>query len=113
MAPEPASWATWLTAPSNLRNVNRASLAEVDKLDDPSESLAQRAKQVSAGGKVVVYSSNTSRQRQGKDMWSPKSARAHKVGPTANGVIMGEESSDSVSNSEEDGLERKLNDLQI
>ena len=72
MAPEPVSWATWLTASSDLRNVNRASLAEVDKLEDPSESLAQRAKQVSAGGKMAVFSPKTSRQRKVKAMWSPK-----------------------------------------
>ena len=88
MAPEPVSWATWLTASSNLRNVIRASLAEVDKLDDPPESLAQRAKQVSAGGKMAVYSSKTSRQRQVKDIWSPKPVRAHRVGPMVDGVIM-------------------------
>ena len=85
------SRATWLIAPSNLRNVNRASLAEVDKLEDPSEYLAQRAKQVSAGGKMVVYSPKTSRQRQVKDPWSPKSAGAHKVGPMVDGVTAGEE----------------------
>ena len=85
------SRATWLIAPSNLRNVNRASLAEVDKLEDPSEYLAQRAKQVSAGGKMVVYSPETSRQRRVKGMWSPKSVRAHKVGTLVDGVITEEE----------------------
>ena len=83
--------ATWLTASSNLRNVNRASLAAVDKLEDPSKSLAQRAKQVSAGGKMVVYSPKTSCQRRVVDMWSPKSARAHKVGLMVDGSVAGEE----------------------
>ena len=91
MAPEPVSRATWLTASSNLRNVNRASLAEGDKLEDPPEPLAQRAKQVSAGGKMMVYSPKTSRQRRATDTWSPKSARAHKVGPMADGVVAEEE----------------------
>ena len=91
MVPEPASWATWLTASSNLRNVNRASLAEVDKSDDPSGSLAQRAKQVSAGGKMAVHPPKTSRQRRVKDIWSPKSAKARKVGPMVDGVIMEEQ----------------------
>ena len=91
MAPEPVSRATWLTASPNLRNVNRASLAEVDKLVDPAESLAQRARQVSAGGKMAVYSPKTSRRRRVKDMWSPRSVRAHKVGPMVDGVIAEDE----------------------
>ena len=55
MTPEPVSRDMWLAAPSNLRNVNFASLAEVGKLGMPLESSPQRAKQVSPGGTMVIH----------------------------------------------------------
>ena len=87
IVPEPAALATWLSVASNLRNVNLASLDEVDKLGDPSESLAQRAKQASAGGAMVVYLSKNSRQGSAKEMWSPKTIRDRNVGPLVDGMI--------------------------
>ena len=56
-------------------------------LDDPSESLARRAEQASAGGKMAVFASKHSRQRSVKAMWSPKTVRARKVGPLVGGMI--------------------------
>ena len=57
------------------RNVNLASLAEVDKLNEPLESLSQRAKQKSAGGPT----------------WAARAARPRKVGPLVNGrIVIGE-----------------------
>ena len=71
LTPEPASWALWLEVSSNLRYVNLASLAEVDRLDDPVESPLQRAKQKSAGGLMAAYSSRNSAQCRANPMWSP------------------------------------------
>ena len=91
VTPEPASRVTWLEASSNLRNVNSASIAEADRLNGPAESLARRAKQKSAGGKMVLYSPNRSRQCRVKPMWSPRSVRSHEVGPLVDGSILHEE----------------------
>ena len=91
MTPEPASWAAWMEVSPNLRNFNLASLAEVDRLDEPAESLAQRAKRRSAGGVMVVYSSKFGRQCRVKPMWSPRSVRSRRVGPLVDGSILHEE----------------------
>ena len=54
MTPEPTSWDLCLWAPENRRNVKRVSLANVDKLKSPAESLPRRPKQPSAGGDCSV-----------------------------------------------------------
>ena len=90
LKPERVSSKLWLAVTSNLRNVNFASLEEVDKLDDPSESLPQRAKQKSAGGQAAVYASKNSPQRAANPMWPSSTARARKVGPLVDGRIVAE-----------------------
>ena len=40
---------------SDLRNESFASLAEVGRLGEPLESASQRARQKSAGGRLVAY----------------------------------------------------------
>ena len=91
LTPEPASWCLWLEASSNLRNVNLASFAEVDMSDDPAESFSQRAKQKSAGGVMIAYSPKDNAQRRSNPMWSPKTMRSRRVGPSADGLILREE----------------------
>ena len=91
LTPEPASRALCLEVSSNLRNVNLASLAEVDRIGDPAESLSQRAKQKSAGGLMAAYSPKISAQFRANPVWPPRSARLRKVGPLADGLIPQEE----------------------
>ena len=91
LTPEPVSWKMWLAATANRRNVSLASLAEVDKLSNPLESLSQRAKQKSAGGPMVADSSKNSTPREVSPTWSPSTARSRKVGPLVNGRIADEE----------------------
>ena len=59
MTPEPISWELWLPASGNHRNAKRVSLANVDKLEFPVESLPQRSGQPSAGGEMVACSSKS------------------------------------------------------
>ena len=75
LTPEPVSREPWLAVTVRHRNVNLASLAEVDKLNDPSESLSQRAKQKSAGGPTAAYSSKNSSPRGVNPVWSSRTAR--------------------------------------
>ena len=89
LTPEPVSRDIWMAV--NLRNVNFASMAEVDKLGDPLESLPQRAKQKSAGGAAVAYASKNRAQRRANPMWSQSTARERKVGPLVDGQIVAEE----------------------
>ena len=91
LTPELVSWALWMEVSSNLRNVNFASLAEVDKLNDPQESLPQRAKQRSAGGMMVAYASKNNAPSMVSPMWSPSSVPERKVGPLVDGRIISEE----------------------
>ena len=91
LTPDPASWDLWVDGSCNLRNVNFARLAEVDKLDDPAESLSHRAKQRSPSGAVAAYASKNSSQRRHNPAWPPRSVRVRKVRPLADGMILHEE----------------------
>ena len=90
LTPEPASWDRWLEASANLRNVNLASLAEVDKLGEPSAPLPPRAKQKSPGGTMAVYAPKDSAQRRVNPTWPPRSVRKHEAGPCVDGLIFSE-----------------------
>ena len=80
LAPGPVSWNLWLAVPPNLRNVNFASLAEVDRLGEPLEALSRRAKQKFPRGTTNGAPKNSA-PRMVNPTWSPKSARERKVGP--------------------------------
>ena len=56
-------------------------LVEVDRLGDPQESLAQRAKQQSSGGTMVVYPSKNSSRVNLSPMWSEGTALERAVEP--------------------------------
>ena len=88
---EPVSWGLWLEVSSNLRNVNFASLAEVDRLNDPPESASQRAKQKSAGGTTAVCASKNNAPCVANPPWSPSSAHGREVWPIVGGHIISEE----------------------
>ena len=87
LTPEPAPWELRPAATSNHRNVRLASMAAVDRLKSPTESLAHRAKQPSAGGNMLVYSPRNSSARELPLMWSPRTTRARGVGPPVNGIV--------------------------
>ena len=91
MTPEPVSWDIWLAVLSNLRNVNFASLAEVDKLGAPLESLSQRAKQGPPGGTMAIYASKNSAQCTVGPMWLLDTVRQLGAGPLVGGQIVVEE----------------------
>ena len=91
MAPEPVSWDLWLAVSSNLRNVNFASLAEVDKLGMPLESLFQRVKQAPSGETMVIHVPKNSAQCTVSPMWSLSTVRERGVGPLVGGQIVFEE----------------------
>ena len=88
LTPAPVSWDLWLGVSPNLRSANFASLAEVDKSDDPAESPSQRAKQTSPGGTMAAHASKNSAQRRANHTWPPKSVRERKVGPMVGGLIL-------------------------
>ena len=80
LTPEPVSRELWLAATADHRNVDLVSLGEVDKLNDPLESLPQRAKQKSPGGPMVAFSSKNSSPREVNQTWSLSTMRSGKVG---------------------------------
>ena len=63
MAPEPIPAELWKSVSGNLRNVKLTCLSDVDRVGDAQSSLAQRAKQPSAGGTMSVFSSKTGSRR--------------------------------------------------
>ena len=63
MAPEPVPAELWRLVSGNLRNVKMTRLTEVDRAGDAQTSLAQRAKQPSAGGTMTVSSPKTGTRR--------------------------------------------------
>ena len=80
MAPEPVSWELWSDVVANLRNVNGACLELVDKANKPGFSLAQRAKQDSAGGEMYIYSSSPGHRVDVEPMWSVETVKKMKMG---------------------------------
>ena len=90
LAPEPVSRDLWFEVSPSLRNVNFASLAKVDRLDDPSESLSQRAMQKSHGGAMAVYAPKNSAPRRVNPTWPPATVRGRRVGPWVGGLILPE-----------------------
>ena len=63
MAPEPITAELWRSVSGNLRNVKLTCLSDVDRDGNAQSSLAQRAKQPSAGGTMSVFSSKTGSRR--------------------------------------------------
>ena len=63
MVPEPISADLWGSVSGNLRNVKLTCLSEIDRDGNAQLSLAQRAKQPSAGGAMMVFSSKTGSRR--------------------------------------------------
>ena len=72
---EPVSRELLLAVTAAHRNVNLASMGVAGKLNDPSESLSQHAKQKSAGGAMVAFSSKNSLPRNVNPMWASSTAR--------------------------------------
>ena len=90
MVPEPITFELWSEVTSNLRNVGMGRLSEIDELGDPQESLARRAKQPSAGGQMMVYSSKSGTQRVVNPWQPPSPALGCKVRPLSTGGILAE-----------------------
>ena len=63
-SPEPAAWKTRCSVVGNHRDVRLASQQAVGERQSPVDSLAQRSKQLSVGGDVVVLSTTFGRQRE-------------------------------------------------
>ena len=63
MVPEPITAELWRAVSGNLRNVKLTRLSDIDGAGDADASLAQRAKQPSAGGIMKVFSSKTGMRR--------------------------------------------------
>ena len=64
MVPEPVTAEVWRAVSGNLRNAKMTRLEDVDRLGDAQVSLAERAKQLSAGGSMTIFSSRTGSRRQ-------------------------------------------------
>ena len=64
MVPEPVTAEVWRAVSGNLRNAKMTRLEDVDRLGDAQVSLAERAKQLSAGGSMTIFSSRTGARRQ-------------------------------------------------
>ena len=92
MVPEPIAFELRSEVTANLRNVRLGRLSEVDDLSGPQESLARRAKQPSAGGQMVVYSSKSGAQRVVNPSQSPSFALGRKVQPSSESGIPAERS---------------------
>ena len=87
MVPEPITFELRSEVTANLRNVRLDRLAEVGDLGDPQQSLALRAKQPSAGGRMVVYSSKSGTQRVVNPRQHPNPAVGRQVQPSSeNGI---------------------------
>ena len=67
-----------------------ARVSEVDESSDSQESLSQRAKQLSAGGQMVVYSPKDGKQRAVNPMRPEGAVRGRKVEPLSSDGIVGE-----------------------
>ena len=91
LTPEPVPWDLLLAVTANQRDVNLACLEEVDKFNDPLESLPQRAKQKSAGGNMVAISPKNSMPRDVNPMWPSSAVRSSNVGPLVGGRVVNEE----------------------
>ena len=90
MAPGPITSELRSEVTSNLRNVRLGRMSEVDESGDPQEALSRRAKQPSAGGQVVVYSSKSGMQRAATPMRPESPALGRKDRPLSSDGIFGE-----------------------
>ena len=90
MAPEPITAELWRTVSGNLRNDRMARLPEVDRIGDTQVSLAQRAKQPSAGGAMAIYSPKTGMRRHVTPLGDERDSREQDVEPGIPGGIAGE-----------------------
>ena len=90
MVPEPITFELRSEVSANLRNVRLGRLPEVDDLGDPQHSFVSRAKQPSAGGRMVVYSSKSGTQRVVNPWQTPSPALGRKVQPLSEGGIPAE-----------------------
>ena len=79
MAPEPVSAELWRAVSGNLRNVKMTLLTEVDRIGDTQVSLAQRAKQPSAGGVMTIFSSKSGTRRHVTPLGTEDSMREQDV----------------------------------
>ena len=59
----------------NLKNVKMTCLADIDRLGDAQVSLAERAKQPSAGGIMTIFSSQSGARRHVMPWGSELAAR--------------------------------------
>ena len=90
LVPEPITSELRLEVTSNLRNVRLGRMSGIDESGDSQESLSQRARQPSAGGQMVVYSSRSGMQRAANPMRPESTARGRKVRPLSSDGIAGE-----------------------
>ena len=65
----------------NLRDVKMTRLAEVDCIGDAQVSLAQRAKQPSAGGAMTIFSPKAGTRRHVSPLGTEDSVRGQNVDP--------------------------------
>ena len=90
MAPEPIPAELWRSVSGNLRNVKMTRVAEVDRLGDAQVSLAERAKQPSAGGAMAIYSSKTGTRRYVAPLGDERDSRDQDAEPGIPAGIDGE-----------------------
>ena len=87
MVPEPITFELRSGVTANLRNVRLDCLSEIDDRGDPQQSLVSRAKQPSAGGRMIVYSPKSGTQRAVEPWQSPNLALGRKAQPLSEGGI--------------------------
>ena len=90
MVPGPITFELRSGVTANLRNVRLDCLSEIDECGDPRQSLASRAKQPSAGGRMIVYSPKSGTQRVVEPWQSPSPASGPKAQPPSEGGIPAE-----------------------
>ena len=88
--PEPITSELWPEVTGDLRNVRLGRLSEVDARGDPQQSSVSRAKQPSAGGRMVAYSPKSGTQRAVEPWQSPDLALGRKAKPLSEGGIPAE-----------------------
>ena len=90
MVPEPVSAEAWRAVTGNLRNVKMTRLSEVDRIGDAQVSLAQRAKQPSAGGTMTIFSPKSGSRRHVTPLGTEEPVREQDVDPAARDGNAGE-----------------------
>ena len=90
MVPEPITFELRSGATANLLNVRLDCLSEIDGRGDPQQSSVSRAKQPSAGGRMVAYSPKSGTQRAVEPWQSPDLALGRKAKPLSEGGIPAE-----------------------